>query len=251
MRHIFVNIFTYAIAVMIVVGSGFFARMRASQYLLTVESETLAVYEPAPEHEFQWRELGPVTYRQNCSNCHGIGGQGRDQYPPLAGAMALALQPGGREYLIDLSLHGVTSRRWGVPMPPMGHLQDVQIAAVLNYVLTMFAAAPDELLFGPGEVEARRGRDLSPRDVERLRPGSGAGPQSGGDAPRPQRTGASIRRRSSSSRDGTRTTTEPTRVTSRSTSSLTAIDTRGRRSIGCVPLRVSPATLRSIDIAAS
>lgn len=268
MRHIIVNLFTYAIAAMIVVGSGFFARMRASQYVLTVEPEITAAYEPAPAHEFEWRELGPITYRRNCSNCHGRAGQGRDQYPPLAGAMALALRPGGREYLVDLHLYGVSSRRWGVPMPPMGHLQDVQIAAVLNHVLTMFGAAPDDLLFGPDDIAARRGRQLSPHDVERLRPGHGGGPRDGGGARRQrtgastgrrsrggparrQRPGASMRRRSSSSREGTLTTTAPTRVTSTSTSSLTAMETRGRRSIGCTPFRTCFATFRSADIATS
>jgi hypothetical protein len=56
----------------------------------------------------------------------------------------------------------------------MGHLEDVEVAAVVNHVLTRFAregTLPEgTALLRPEEVAARRGLRLSPRDVERRRP---------------------------------------------------------------------------------
>lgn len=172
MRHLLANVATYAIAAFLLLGAGLFAWLRSAQVVFTVEPAVLARWEPAPEAPFVWERLGESTYVRNCANCHGSGGGGWDQYPGLGRAAGLFRAPGGREHLVDLHLYGLASRRWGAPMPPMGHLEDVEVAAVVNYLLTRFGnELPDgAALLRPEEVAARRGLGLRPRDVERARP---------------------------------------------------------------------------------
>ena len=71
--------------------------------------------------------------------------------------------------MINLHLYGLDSPRSRVPMPPMDHLADAEIAAVLNYMLAEFGgsevgsgATPP---FFPPEVAARRGAGLGPQEV--------------------------------------------------------------------------------------
>ncbi len=175
MRHLLANIVTYTIAVLLIAGAALFAWMRASQIELSDESTRLASFEPAPGHEFRWVELGLRSYERNCATCHGDTGQGWDQYPGLDHTARLFGLPGGREYLVELHIYGLTSGRWRAPMPPMGHIQDVELAAVINYVLTNFdnprALPAGAALYTPADVAARRGQRLSPRDVNERRPG--------------------------------------------------------------------------------
>jgi mono/diheme cytochrome c family protein len=170
MRHFLANIMTYAIAAALVLGAAAFAWMRTAQLALVTETDVIARYAPAPAGEFRWHELGRISYERNCANCHGTAGQGWDEYPALEPAAALLAMPGGREYLMDLHLYGLTSDRWGAPMPRMPHLHDVELAALLNYIVTEFGAAHDERLYVPQDVAERRGLRLSPRDVNRSRP---------------------------------------------------------------------------------
>lgn len=171
MRHFLANLATYAIAALLVLGAGVFAWVRSAQVVFVREPAVLAAWEPAPGAPFEWEGLGESTYVRNCANCHGTGGGGWDQYPGLDGTGALHRARGGREHLIDLHLYGLDSPRWRAPMPPMGHLKDVEVAAVVNYVLTRFGnrVAPDALL-RPEHVAARRGLGLRPGEVERSRP---------------------------------------------------------------------------------
>ena len=174
MRHFLANLATYAIAVLLFLGAVTFAWLRSSQVLLTDERSVVAQYEPAAGEEFRWEALGAGSYVRNCANCHGGEGEGWDQYPGLDRAAALFLAPGGREHVVDLHLYGLASPRWRAPMPPMGHLSDVETAAVINYVLTHFGnAVPAESLLRPEDVAARRDLGLSPAEVERGRPGGG------------------------------------------------------------------------------
>jgi mono/diheme cytochrome c family protein len=168
-RHVLANIATYAIAVMLIVGAALFAWMRASQLALANETVMLAGFEPAPEHDFDWEALGEEVYASNCLTCHGAGGAGWDQYPPLNGVWRIHQITGGREQLIDIHLYGLTSHRWGAPMPPMGHMPDVALAAVLNHLVTSFGNAPHvdpATLYHPAEIAARRGQRLTPAAVE-------------------------------------------------------------------------------------
>lgn len=169
MRHLVANIVTYAIAALLFLGAAAFAWLRTEQITLADERLLLARHVPAAD-EFRWRELGVRGYARNCANCHGPAGEGRDQYPPLDSAAAFAMLPGGREYLIDLTLFGLTSERWKAPMPRMKHIQDVEIAALLNHVAASFGGrAPDPPL-GPMDVARRRGQQLSPAEVNGRRP---------------------------------------------------------------------------------
>lgn len=178
MRHLLANLATYSIALLLLAGAGLFAWVRSSQVAITDERTLFSRYDPTGAREFRWQELGEQAYRANCMNCHGAGGQGWDQYPPLTDVPALLAAPGGREYLVDLHLYGLTSHRWRAPMPPMGHMQDVQLAAALNYVVTRFGAgaavAPE--LFTPEEIARRRGLRRAPSEVERDRPGNAPTP---------------------------------------------------------------------------
>jgi mono/diheme cytochrome c family protein len=174
MRHLLANIVTYSIAAILLALAALFAWARAAQLALTNEATVLARYEPTPVHEFEWEDLGRSSYRRNCANCHGREGGGWDQYPGLSHTAALVAAEGGREFVVDLHLYGLTSRRWGAPMPPMGHLHDVELAAVLNYVLVRFspraqleAASP---LYLPRDVAARRTQGLSSAEVNARRP---------------------------------------------------------------------------------
>lgn len=174
MRHFLANLATYAIAALLVGGAALFAWMRSAQLVITDEAAVLAVYEPAPAHEFTWRELGRDSYVRNCMNCHGREGRGWDQYPGLGHAGALFAAPGGRDYLLDVHLYGLASPRWRAPMPPMGHMHDAELAAVLNHVLASFGnrrlLPADARLYLPADVAARRGQRLSPRAVDARRP---------------------------------------------------------------------------------
>jgi hypothetical protein len=174
MRHLLANIATYTIAALLVIGAALFSWVRSAQLTITTESTVLAQYEPTPGYEFRWQWLGAASYERNCLNCHGTAGQGWDQYPGVHHTAEIFAAPGGRDYLIDVHLYGLTSDRWRAPMPRMSHMQDVELAAVLNYLLTHFdlrGAFPDDApLYVPGDVAARRGQRLSPWDVNDRRP---------------------------------------------------------------------------------
>lgn len=170
MRHFLANIITYTIAGLLFVGAAGFAWMRSAQLALTTEATVLAQFEPMPVAEFRWYELGEQSYARNCSNCHRSDGQGWDQYPPLPPAAVIFARPGGRDYLIDVHLYGLTSNRHGAPMPPMAHIRDVELAAVLNYVLTTFGVVDDAELYVPHDIAERRGHAISPAEVNRRRP---------------------------------------------------------------------------------
>lgn len=171
MRHHVGSIATYMIGGLLLSGSALYAYVRSKQVVISDERTVLARLEPAPAHDFEWEALGQRAYVSNCQNCHGREGEGWDQYPGLGRSAELAAAPGGREYFLALHLYGLTSPRWRAPMPPMGHIQDVELAAVMNHVLTHFGnRASAAQLYLPADVAAARGQRLSPWDVERLRP---------------------------------------------------------------------------------
>jgi mono/diheme cytochrome c family protein len=169
MRHLLANIITYTIAALLFIGAAAFAWMRSSQLTLSNEHTLLAQYRPAAD-AFAWETPGAAGYDRNCRNCHGARGEGWDQYPPLSEAAAAAATSRGREHLIDVVLYGLTSRRWGAPMPPMAHMQDVEVAAVLNYIAATFLDQPLQPALMPADVAARRGQRLRPVEVNARRP---------------------------------------------------------------------------------
>lgn len=172
MRHFLANVATYGIALLLVVGAALFAWARSAQLAVTNEAATLAAFAPTGDSTFHWRELGAESYARNCRTCHLRDGSGWDQYPPLDHTAALAATPAGRAYVIDVHLYGLASDRWRAPMPPMGHLHDVELAAVLNHVVTALGASPvaDDGLYRPEDIAARRGQRLTPAEVDARRP---------------------------------------------------------------------------------
>lgn len=173
MRHLIANIFTYAIALGLIGGAALFAWMRSAQLEIANEETVVARYDVEGAEPFPWPELGQRAYVSNCANCHGEDGEGWDQYPGLGHTAQLYAQAGSG-YLIDVHLYGLTSDRYGAPMPPMGHMQDVELAAAINHVLSSFgnerAPSGDVRHLRPRDIEARRGRGLRPADVNAGRP---------------------------------------------------------------------------------
>jgi mono/diheme cytochrome c family protein len=163
-RHLVSNLLTYAVALFLIGGAAIFASVRSSQVLLATEDQVLAQYEPRDDAGFRWRGLGKHSYERNCGNCHLSDGRGWDQYPPITAAGASFESRSGRDYLVDLHLYGLNSGRTGAPMPRMGHLSDVELAAVINYVAFEHGNARGDPL-QPEDVARRRGRGLSASDV--------------------------------------------------------------------------------------
>jgi len=87
---------------------------------------------------------GLPHYEASCAGCHGYTGEGLPgATPPLAGVVPrLLVLDDGREYLINVVLHGlsgrieVEGRGYDGLMPSFGHVPDKDIAAVLNHVAT-------------------------------------------------------------------------------------------------------------------
>ena len=124
--------------------------------------------------------LGESVYQANCSNCHQPEGQGIPMvFPPLAGHVPQLHSAGGEEYIAQVVLFGVTGRIevdgnvYNRLMPGFDHLEDKEIAAVVNHVIT--AWGNEEQLEEPFEpigaqvVASLREGDLSPADVYAVR----------------------------------------------------------------------------------
>lgn len=174
MRHFLGYIAIYIIALFLVSAAALFGWVRSAQIVVTDEATLLERFGPAAEQEFVWQRLGEEGYLRNCANCHGAEGQGWDQYPGLSGIGLQFLAPGGRDYVVDLHLYGLTSKRRGAPMPPMGHISDIEMAALINHVLTHFGneqiLGEQTELYTPKDIGRRRGQDLSPAAVNARRP---------------------------------------------------------------------------------
>jgi len=111
---------------------------------------------------------GHKVFTANCSACHQATGDGIPAvFPPLKGHVpALLAVEGGRRYLVDVILFGVSgpitaaNQRYDGLMPPWGHLSDAQLAAVLNYVASAWdnrlSLTPGFVAFTAEEVLATR-----------------------------------------------------------------------------------------------
>jgi mono/diheme cytochrome c family protein len=171
MRHLLANIFIYTLAGLLLLGSAVFAWIRSEQLMVTREQVDAERFVVTPRPARELLALGEAVYEANCRHCHGAEGRGWDQYPPVTDMHALVAAPGGREYYVALHLFGLTSPRWRAPMPPMGHIPDVELAAVLDYVLARYGE-PVSPGFSADEIAAARDRPLSARAIGRLRPAS-------------------------------------------------------------------------------
>jgi mono/diheme cytochrome c family protein len=100
---------------------------------------------------------GQALFNANCVACHQATGAGIPAvFPPLRGHVpALLAVEGGKRYLIDVVLYGLSGRivvegqHYDGIMPPWSHLSDSQLADVLNYVVT---AWDNRQLLEPGFV---------------------------------------------------------------------------------------------------
>lgn len=124
---------------------------------------------------------GAEVYKR-CLGCHKADGTGiPGVFPPLVGHAAdLAKAEGGRAYLIDVVVFGLTGeiqvagKTYKGTMPGLGEqIKDDEVAAVLNHVLASWGndkkLPKGHKAFGAGEVQARRAAKLTPTKVHEAR----------------------------------------------------------------------------------
>ena len=117
---------------------------------------------------------------ERCVPCHRGNGTGMiGLYPPLVKhAPELALR--SRSYLITVLLYGLQGKidfggqKTGYEIMPSHYsLNDEEVAAVLNFILTSWGndklLSKDFQLFNADEVRAERGRDLTKQQVYEIR----------------------------------------------------------------------------------
>ncbi len=118
---------------------------------------------------------GAAVYAR-CAGCHKATGDGTaGLFPPLAGHAA-KLETAGRAYLVQVVLFGLKGKieaggkTYNGTMPAYaGLLNDAEIAAVLDYILSSWGN--DELLpkgfakVTPAEVEAQRAEKMTSEQV--------------------------------------------------------------------------------------
>lgn len=176
MRHIYAYRAVYTITTLLVLASLFFAWIRSQQLVIVAENEVREIEfrNVTTLADFEWQALGEEGYRTNCASCHGAEGRGWDAYPPLTGQGLTFAAPGGRSYLIQVTLYGLASDRATAPMPFLYNLSDAEVAAINNYMLTNWGneeRLPDDSeLYIPSDVAQERGKGLSPWDVNERRP---------------------------------------------------------------------------------
>src|SRR5882672_356557 len=134
----------------------------------------------APAGEFQWQSLGARTYETNCSGCHQRSGSGiAGGFPPLAAHAPRVYEQKGRAYMARLVLFGLTGtiEVEGTPysglMPSWSSLNDNEIAAVIDYVLTAWDndknLPKDFKPIVPAEIAATRAENLTAEQVYAMR----------------------------------------------------------------------------------
>jgi mono/diheme cytochrome c family protein len=124
---------------------------------------------------------GEALYQMHCAACHQATGAGvPGAFPPLAGHVPeiLALEE-GRTFPILVVLYGlagaieVHGQAYAGLMPPMGYLEDEEIADVLNFIATAWDHAEDLdegfEAYTPEEVAEQRGLNLTWDDVHEIR----------------------------------------------------------------------------------
>jgi len=121
----------------------------------------------------------PSPLYERCAVCHQTDGRGvTGTWPPLAGHVPRILaRPDGREYLIWVVLFGlqgrieVRGRSYDLVMPGFSRLSDEEIASLLNHIATQWGNRFPEgqKPFTAAEVQAQRGRNLTPAQVHEAR----------------------------------------------------------------------------------
>nr|WP_297853566.1 cytochrome c [Meiothermus sp.] len=110
-----------------------------------------------------------------CQGCHQPTGAGMPGvFPPLAGHVPEILAAkGGREYLIQVLLHGlqgqitVKGAKYQGAMPSYAQLKDEEIAGLLNHISTQWGNKfpAGQQPFTAAEVKAQRGKTMTAAQV--------------------------------------------------------------------------------------
>ena len=119
---------------------------------------------------------GKAAYAANCAGCHQTEGQGvPGAFPPLKGNPVLVKDATYPALVVLFGLQGqieVNGAAYNGAMPPLGHLDDATVAALVNYLLQEFN---EELLpkdFKPldaATVAELRKKALTPKQVQAFR----------------------------------------------------------------------------------
>lgn len=150
------------------------------RYLTTYLGQKPPPAAPAPAANATQAD-GSAIYRQNCAPCHGPEGRGQPgMFPPLAGNPDLARDNG--TFPVAVVLHGmegpidVEGKTYDAAMPPLNHLSDAEIAAVVDFVHgTWGNAAKASPAITPDIVAQRRAKAMTPGDVHAYRATAAAG----------------------------------------------------------------------------
>lgn len=101
---------------------------------------------------------GQEPYLRFCASCHGNAGAGKaPAFPPLAGSDWLALGPDAITLIVLGGLNGeieVSGRKYRGYMPPMHHLSNEDISALVGYIGREWAGWDERP--GPERVDALR-----------------------------------------------------------------------------------------------
>jgi hypothetical protein len=152
-KHVVARV-TTLIAMLIVGGTILFAWQRSRP-----------ASPPAATVSMDWREVGAIVFREECSGCHPDGRAVGSSIPPLREhAVDLYRSPGGPEYLIDVLLEGGVRAADGSLQPDVHPtyegMEDARLAAVLNHMLTAWGnealLREGEVRFGAEDIAARR-----------------------------------------------------------------------------------------------
>ena len=86
----------------------------------------------------QGRDYGKELYEDNCSNCHGIEGDGLQQLnPPLKGSDYLIEHQNELACLIRFGINEpmlVNGENFSEPMPGKPLLTDIEVYNIINYI---------------------------------------------------------------------------------------------------------------------
>ena len=92
---------------------------------------------------------GQEQYLRHCASCHGNQGEGRPPtFPPLAGSEWMELPSEALALIILLGLRGeieVAGRTYRGYMPPMQHINDEDIAALIGFTERAWAGREPRL----------------------------------------------------------------------------------------------------------
>lgn len=114
------------------------------------------------------RPPGEAAFVRHCASCHGSEGQGRGPtFPPLAGSEWIELPPEALTAIVLLGLRGevdVGGQRYSGYMPPLGHIDDERLAAIIRYSQSQWADAVSD--WTADDVAALRARLADRRPLE-------------------------------------------------------------------------------------